>query len=133
MMRARIRKAQRLLELQRGLQRIEEAKIADVRSRQVELAALQEDLMTALNADEGPQGMLVVAIVRRLRNLGEEAARLGEELERRYATLRAHASRAKLAERRSRTYEEQHARDRAKKELLDIVDRIIRPGDARLP
>jgi hypothetical protein len=133
MIRARIRKAQRLLELQRGLQRIEEAKIAGLRSRQAELVALQEDLVNALNADEGPQGLLVVAIVRRLKNLGEEAARLGEELERRYETLRGHASRAKVAERRSRTYEEQHARDRAKKELLDVIDQIIRPGNARLP
>lgn len=133
MIRTRIRKAQKLLELQRGLQRIEEAKIAGVRSRQAELATLQEDLVTALNADEGPQGLLVVAIVRRLKNLGEEATRLGEELERRYETLRAHASRAKVAERRSRAYEEQHARDRAKKELLDVIDQIIRPGNARLP
>jgi LmbE family N-acetylglucosaminyl deacetylase len=133
MIRARLRKAQRLLELQQGLQRIEEAKIAAVRSRQAELAALQEDLVSALNADEGPQGLLVVAIVRRLKNLGEEAVRLGEELERRYDALRTHASRAKVAERRSRAYEEQHAKDVAKKELLDIIDRAIRAGNARLP
>jgi hypothetical protein len=133
MMRDRIRKAQRLLELQRGLQRIEEARVADVLSRQAELAAVQEDLITALNADEAPQGMLVAAIVRRLKNLSEKAAPLAEELERRYESLRDHSSRAKVAERRSRTYEEQHARDRAKNELLDVIERILRADNASLP
>jgi hypothetical protein len=132
-MKARIRKAQRLLELQRGLQRIEEGKIAGLRSRQAELATLQEDLISALNADDGPQGLLVVAIVRRLKTLGEETSLLAEELERRYAVLRGHATRAKYAERRSRAYEEQHAKDRAQKELLEVIERAIRSEDASLP
>jgi hypothetical protein len=133
MMRDRLLKAQRLLELQRELQRIEEARIAAVLARQAELAAIQDDLIAALNADEAPQGVLVAAIVRRMKSLGEEAAQLGEELERRYEALRTHASRAKVAERRSRSYEEQHARERAKSELLDVIERILHPGDASLP
>lgn len=132
-MKARIRKAQRLLELQRGLQRLEEGKIAGLKSRQAELATLQEDLIAALDKDDGPQGPLVLAIVRRLRSLGEESARLAEELERRYATLRAHTSRAKYAERRSRAYEEQHAKALARKELLEVIERAIRSEDASLP
>lgn len=133
MMRDRIRKAQRLLELQRELQRIEEARIAAVLARQAELAAIQDDLIAALNADEAPQGVLVAAIVRRLKNLGEEAVQLGEELERRYEALRTHASRAKVAERRSRSYEQQNARERAKNELLYVIERILHPADASLP
>ena len=133
MMKARIRKAQRLLELQRGLQRLEEGKIAGLKSRQAELATLQEDLISALNTDDGPQGLLVVAIVRRLRSLGEETALLAEELERRYATLRTHTARAKYAERRSRTCEEQHAKAQAQKELLEVIERALRSENASLP
>jgi len=133
MTKARIHKARRLLELQRGLQRLEEGKIAGLKSRQAELVTLQEDLITALNADDGPQGLFVAAIVRRLRSLGDEANLLAAELERRYATMRTHTSRAKYAERRSRAYEEQHAKARAQRELLEVIERAIRSEDASLP
>jgi hypothetical protein len=133
MIEARLQKARRLLEVQRGLQRLEEARIAALQGRRAEIAALQVELLDALNADEGPQGLLVVAIVRRLKNLDEEAARLAEELEIRSAALREHAGRAKFAERRSRTYEQQHARALADKELLEVLERLIRPKDASLP
>lgn len=133
MIQARLQKARRLLEVQRGLQRLEEARVAALQSRRAELAALQEELLNALNTDDAPSGLLVDAIIRRLKNLGEEAAGLAEELERRSATLREHAGRAKCAERRSRTYEQQHARAVADKELLEAIERLIRPEDASLP
>lgn len=128
-----MQKARRLLEVQRGLQRLEEAKIASLRSRQAELAALQEETIGALNTDDGPHERFVTALVRRLRSLSEEAVRISEELERRSIVLRAHAGRSKCAERRSRAYEQQHARARAQKELLEVIERITRPGDASLP
>jgi hypothetical protein len=133
MIEARMQKARRLLEVQKGLQRLEEAKIAGLRSRQAEVAVLQEELIGALNKDDGLQGLFVVAIVRRLKSLGEEATRLAEELERRSAVLRTHAGRAKWAERRSRVYEQELARARAQKELLELLERIIPPKDASLP
>jgi hypothetical protein len=129
MTKARIHKAQRLLELQRGLQRLEEGKIAGLKSRQAELATLQEDLITALNADDGPQDCSSSPCAPR--NLGEETASR-QELERRYATP-GPTGRAKYAERRSRAYEEQHARARAQKELLEVIERAIRSEDASLP
>jgi len=133
MIQARMQKARRLLEVQRGLQKLEEGRIAVLQSRRAELGALQEELLNALNADDEPSGLLVDVIVRRLKNLGEEAAHIAEELERRSAVLREHAGRVKCAERRSRTYEQQHARALADKELLEAIERIIRPEDASLP
>lgn len=127
MIEARMQKAQRLLKIQRDLQRLEEGKVAVLRGRQAELAALQEEILGALNDDHGLQGLYVNAIVRRLKSLSEESARVEEELESRSAALRAHAGRAKCAERRSRAYEQEHAKASARKELLDVIERCIKP------
>jgi hypothetical protein len=129
----RLRKARRLLDVQRGLQRLEEARIAALQGRKAELSALQEELLGALNAEGGPSGLLVDAIVRRLKHLDQEAAGLGEELKRRAAALQEQAGRAKFAERRSRDYEQQHARALADKELLEVIERLIGSEDASLP
>jgi hypothetical protein len=133
MMRARAEKARRLLKVQRDLQRLEEARVAGLQRRRAELSALQEQILAALNAEEGPTGLLVAAFVRRLKSLGEEGARIAEELERRSLALRAQAGRTKYAERRSQAYEQEHAKAQARKELLELLERIVRPQDASLP
>jgi hypothetical protein len=133
MIKARMQKAQRVLKAQRDLQRIEEGKVAALRSQQAELSALQEEMLGALSKEDGLQGLFIDATVRRLKKVSEEGARLAEELERRSAALLVHAGRAKCAERRSRTYEQEHARAAAQKELLDVIERFIQPKDASLP
>lgn len=133
MIEARLKNARRLLDLHKGLQRLEEERITGLRSRQAELAALQGELCGSLNTDEGPQGLFVPVIVRRLKSLSEESVRVAEELERRSRALSVLASRTKCAERLSRTYEQRHARARAEKELLDVIERITRPEGASLP
>jgi hypothetical protein len=133
MVEARMKRARRLLEVQEELKRLEEARVAGLQLRQSEIAALQEELVTALNRDDGPPGLMVTAIVRRLKSLNDEASRNDEELKRRTAELQTHAGRAKWAERRFRDYEQQATRVRTQKELLDIIERIIGPKDASLP
>lgn len=133
MIEQRMQKARRLLELNRSLQRLEEGRIAGLRSRQDELAALQEEIVNALNTEEGLQGLFVPMIVRRMKSLGDESARVAGEMERRLQTLQKLAGRTKIAERRSRSYEQELAKIRAEKELLDIIERLARPGDASLP
>lgn len=133
MIEARMQKARRLLEIHRNMQRLEEVKVASLRSREAELAAMQEDIVTALNSGEGLQGMFVPMIVRRLKSLGEEAARVAQELAARLRSLQTIAGRTKLAERRSRGYEQELAKSRAEKELIEIIERIARGDDASLP
>lgn len=130
---ARLKKAQRLLKVQRDLQEIEERKVAGLRHRQAELADLREEMLRALSSDEGLQGLFVGAIVRRLKSLGEEATLIGDELERRSRALQAYASRTKFAERRAQTCEQEHAHEVARKELMEIIERFIRPENASLP
>jgi hypothetical protein len=129
---ARMRKAQRLHNVQKSLQRLEEDRISLLQGRQAELASLQEQVVGALNSD-GAQDLLVSAVVRRLKSLSEESVRLAAELERRYQTLRTIAPRTKCAERLSNTYEQQHERALAEKELRDIIERIAHSEYASLP
>jgi hypothetical protein len=130
---ARLQKAQRLHDVQKGLQRLEGQRIAVLRNRQEELASLQEEIVGSLNADERIQDLLVPVVVRRLKSLSAESTRLALELERRYQALRMIASRTKCAERLSHTCEQEHARACAEKELRDIIERIAQSEYASLP
>ena len=129
---ARMRKAQRLHNVQKSLQRLEEDRISVLQNRQAELSSLKEEIVGALNSD-GAADLLVSAIVRRLKSLNEESMRLAAELERRYQSLRTIAPRTKCAERLSNTYEQQHERALAEKELRDIIERIAHSEYASLP
>lgn len=133
MIKARLLKARRLLDLHKSLQRIEEECIAGLKSRQAELAAQQEEMIGSLSGNDGLHGAFMPVIVRRLKLLSEEATRIGEEIERRTRGLQALGARTKYAERMSRTYEQQQTKARAEKELLDIIERSARPDDASLP
>ncbi|MDP1731617.1 MAG: hypothetical protein WC684_02635 [Hyphomicrobium sp.] len=133
MLEARLRKARRLLDLHRDLQRLEEERIAGLRRRQDELAVLQEEIFNSLNGDEGLQGLFTPMIVRRLKSLGDESLRVAEELKRRSEALLAISARTKHAERLAHTYEQGHNRASAERELRDIIERIARPEDASLP
>ena len=133
MIEARARKARRLLDLHRGLQRLEEERIAGLRSRQAELVALQEETVGALSGEGGLQGLLMPVVMRRLKSFSEESVRVATELEWRSRALQTLAARKKVAERLSRAYERQHIRLRADRELRDIIERITRPKDASLP
>lgn len=133
MVKVRLQKAKRLLDVQRSLQRLEEDRVTGLKGRQSELAAMQEEIVGALSGDEGLQGLFTPVIVRRLKVLSEESVRVGEELDRRSNALRALATRTKFAERLVRTYEQQHNRAMSDKELMDVIERLIRVDDASLP
>lgn len=133
MVKVRLQKAKRLLDVQRSLQRLEEDRVTGLKGRQSELAAMQEEVVGALSDDEGLQGLFTPVIVRRLKSLSEESVRVTEELDRRSNALRALATRTKFAERLVRAYEQQHTRAVSDKELIDVIERLIRADDASLP
>lgn len=133
MVKSRLQKAKRLLDVQRSLQRLEEERVAGLKVRQSDLAARQEEVVGALSEDEGLQGLFTPVIVRRLKSLGEETVRVSEELERRSKSLLTLATRRKHAERLVRAYQQQHSRAVADKELIDVIERLLRVDDASLP
>lgn len=133
MTKVRMQRAQRLLSLHEGLQRVEEQRVAALKGRLDELAAQQEEAIALLHSDDGPRHHFIPGLVRRLKSLREEQMRLTGEFERRSGELRALAARTKYAERLSLTYEQQDARRRAEKELLNVIERSTRTDDASLP
>lgn len=133
MIEARMQKAQRLHRIHKNLQRLEEERVAGLQRRLAELEMRQEEIVNSLNSDGELQSMFMPMIVRRLKALREESGRVAEEIERRVRALRSMAARTKYAERLSDTYEQQHERAREEKELLDVIERATRSGDASLP
>jgi len=133
MVKARLEKAKRLLDLSRDLQRLEEDRLVQLRNRKAEIAVQQEELIGSLDSDTSLQGLLMPVIVRRLKGLGEEAMLVEQDIERRTSSLRSLATRTKYAERLSRNYQQQHTRMEGEKELLDVIERVLRTTGARLP
>jgi len=133
MVKARLEKAKRLLDLSRDLQRLEEDRLVQLRNRKAEIAVQQEELIGSLDSDTSLQGLLMPVIVRRLKGLGDEATLVEQDIERRTSSLRSLATRTKYAERLSRNYQQQHTRMEGEKELLDVIERVLRTTGARLP
>jgi hypothetical protein len=133
MIAARKRKAQRLLDVQQDLQRLEEMRVAGLKSRQNEIAVAREELAVTLNGDESLREIALPMIVKRLKLLGEESVRVDTEIHRRSQMLLALAGRTKQAERLLRALEQQHERAMSDKELLDMIERALRSDDASLP
>jgi len=133
MVKARLEKAKRLLDLSRDLQRLEEDRLVQLRNRKAEIAVQQEELIGSLDSDTSLQGLLMPVIVRRLKGLGDEAMLVEQDIERRTSSLRSLATRTKYAERLSRNYQQQHTRMEGEKELLDVIERVLRTTGARLP
>jgi len=133
MVKARLEKAKRLLDLSRDLQRLEEDRLVQLRNRKAEIAVQQEELIGSLDSDTSLQGLLMPVIVRRLKGLGDEAMLVEQDIERRTSSLRSLATRTKYAERLSRNYQQQHTRMEGEKELLNVIERVLRTTGARLP
>jgi hypothetical protein len=133
MTQARLRKAKRLLEVQREMQRLEEGRVAALRARQGEIATEQEEIVAALNADEALQGLFVAATARRLKRLSEEETRVTQDVEQRTAALRTQAGRTRYAEKQAEACERELEAAAAKNDLLEIIERSVRAKDASLP
>ena len=78
-MSAQARKIHRILAVQQQLYRIEEWKLADLERTLERLEVSQREVIGALNEDDALQGLFIDAMARRLRSLGEEASRVGQE------------------------------------------------------
>jgi hypothetical protein len=80
-MSAQARKVHRILAVQQQLYRIEEWKLADLERTLERLEVSQREVIGALNEDDALQGLFLDAMARRLRSLGEEASRVGQQRE----------------------------------------------------
>jgi hypothetical protein len=124
-MSAEVRKAHRLLALQRQLHRIEEWKLADLARTLDALGAAQQSLIGALNEDDALQGLFIDATARRLRSLAEEASHVREEKKAQSVRVIEHAARKACAERLAEVVDRNAERAADKKQLLDVIERAL--------
>ena len=127
-MSAQARKIHRILAVQQQLYRIEEWKLADLERTLERLEVSQREMIGALNEDDALQGLFLDAMARRLRSLGEEASRIGQEREAQSARLLEHAARKACAERLAEAVDRQAAQATDKMQLLDVIERFVGPA-----
>ena len=127
-MSAQSRKIHRILSVQQQLYRIEEWKLADLERTLERLEASQQDVIRALNEDDALQGLFIDAMARRLRSLGEEASRVGQDRDAQSARLLEHGARKICAERLTEAVDREVVRAADKKQLLDTIERFVGPA-----
>ena len=127
-MSAQARKIHRMLAVQQQLYRIEEWKLADLERTLERLEVSQREVIGALNEDDALQGLFLDAMARRLRSLGEEASRVGQQRDEQSARLLEHGARKVCAERLAETLDRQLARAGDKTQLLDVIERFVGPA-----
>ncbi|MDH4983630.1 hypothetical protein [Hyphomicrobium sp. D-2] len=133
MTRIRLAKAQRLLKLNREMQKLEEEKLTSARWQQAELREEQGNLIETLSGAAEMQTLPTPMVLKRLRKLDDQQRALETEITARSASLRTVATRAKFSERLTKEYEVQHKRAVEEKALLEAIERILMKGDASLP
>ena len=127
-MSAQARKIHRILAVQQQLYRIEEWKLADLERTLERLETSQQDVIRALNEDDALQGLFIDAMARRLRSLGEEASRVGQDRDAQSARLLEHGARKICAERLVEAVDREVVRATDKKQLLDTIERFVGPA-----
>jgi hypothetical protein len=127
-MSAQARKIHRILAVQQQLYRIEEWKLADLERTLERLEVSQREVIGALNEDDALQGLFIDAMARRLRSLGEEASRVGQERDEQSARLLEHGARKVCAERLAEAADRQAAQATDKMQLLDVIERFVGPA-----
>ena len=127
-MSAQARKIHRMLAVQQQLYRIEEWKLADLERTLERLEVSQREVIGALNEDDALQGLFLDAMARRLRSLGEEASRVGQQRVEQSARLLEHGARKVCSERLAETLDRQLVRAADKTQLLDVIERFVGPA-----
>jgi hypothetical protein len=131
-MKDRARAAERIVNVQKQLHRIEELKYAQIQQKLAQAETDQLELTRALSEDEALHGLFVDMTVRRLIALRQEAARLGVELEEQAKALIEHGGRLKNAERLRDDLGVEVRRVDERKELERILEVTLARGDASL-
>lgn len=129
----RVKSAERILAVQRQLQRQEERKLAQIQRREAGVRADQEQILQSLNEKDVLHGMFVFAMAKRLRSLDEQAAKLEREKADAARRLMLQSRRRKRAETLFEEVAEAWRKEKDRRELLDTVERAASQRDASLP
>ena len=131
-MKARARAAERILEVQKQLHRLEELKFAQLQQRMAKLEAEQRELTQALSEDDALHGLFVDMTVRRLQTLKAEESRLKPEWQARAERVIEHGGRVRNAERLKDELDVEVRRLDERTELEEVLEVRLASGDASL-
>ena len=126
-------KSRRILVALEQLHRVEQWKMADLERRLAELEQEKVELISALNDNEALHGLFIDATARRLSSTAEVAERVARAKEEQALKLREYAARVKISERLTSQHEQEAAREREAKELLDVVEQTVNTKLTSLP
>ena len=124
-MSTRAERTRRVLALQEQLHRVELWKLLALQRRAAELDALRRELIAALNDNDALQGLFLDATARRLKSTAQQADAVEREELLQTVRVREHATRVACAERLSETVDRQAARASEKRDLLDVIERVV--------
>jgi hypothetical protein len=130
---ARECKIRRILHLQRQLHRLSQWRLSELQGQEAAIQDKQRDLIGALNNDGKLQGLFVGAMARRLTSLAGEEARVAGLKKVQNEDVWAHARRVRQSERQVDAAALERRRGTEKKELGEIVERIVTRPDASFP
>jgi hypothetical protein len=129
----RVQRAQRLFQVLTKLHYIEEQKKIALQRRFDELERSQEEVIKALNTDDALHGLFVDTTAKLLRNMAQEAHRVGEARDLQTRKLLDRATKMKTVERLKENLEISTRRIRQEHELREIIERYVGRQTASLP
>lgn len=131
--RRRLKKIERILAVQERLHEIAEWRLARTTQEQSELRASEVALVSALNEDDALQGLFVDAMAKRLKKLAIEAERLEQRRAEEARILFEEGLRLKRTERMTGRLRREYREGVGKRGFADLIDTLVRNGDASLP
>lgn len=128
--RKRLKKIDRIVQVQEKLHRAAEWKLAGLVREQSELSEAQKQLIEALNDDGAFHGLFVDSMARRLHMLGGQADRVRQAETEQTAVVRKEALRLKTTERLSEKLSREQRRAVEKRTFQDLLEGFAKKGDA---
>lgn len=132
-MQKRVKKAERIVDVQRQIQRAETWRLENLKHTIADIEAAEVEVIAALNSDDALHGLFIEARARRLRALNEDRSRALVELEHQTAVVLEQSSKLKGAERLLKDVTEEADRAAEQAELQEVIERAVAAGDASLP
>jgi hypothetical protein len=132
-MTARLKSAQRIVQVQRDLQRVAEWRHAEIERRVHTLEETRRDLVRFLSDEHAFAGLLASNLARRLRSLASEIGEARAALAAQAETVLNEARRAKRAERVAESLQRDARRLAERQELMAAIEGAVARPPASPP
>jgi len=132
-MKQRVRKIDRILKVQKHLQKEAELKLSKLEREAMELKAAQEAIIETMNDHETLHGLFVDVASRRLQALAAQETRVETAKTTQKAVALDRGMQAKRTEKMLSGLKDQQRRDEEKKSLVSILEAMVKGKSASFP